>query len=51
MVIEVVVGGPAAKVTTPGAPVVAVGVTAASWCGTQHLNPTVLHAETNVTGT
>jgi len=51
VVIEVVVGGPAAKVTTPGAPVVAVGVTAASWCGTQHLNPTVLHAETNVTGT
>jgi hypothetical protein len=50
VVIEMVVGGVAEKVTMPGALVVADGVTADSRYGTQHLNPTVLHAETKVTG-
>ncbi|MDI9948855.1 MULTISPECIES: hypothetical protein [unclassified Rhodococcus (in: high G+C Gram-positive bacteria)] len=50
VVIAIVFEGSAAKVTMPGAPVVADGVTVASRYGTQHLNPTVLQAETNVTG-
>lgn len=51
MLLHVDVGGSAAKVTTPGVPGVAVGVTVVSGGGLQHMNKLLRHPARNRNGT